>query len=144
MLSGGSETLDSYNGPKGAVAQLSDVPKRHWEFLCDRLCPYWETEEFIFVHGSVDSQLAMPKQTETYLQWTGFSALKTKHCSGKTVVCGHETQESGIPAFNAFCVCIDTGAWNDGWLTCFAPELGQIWQANEQGETRQSTIALHK
>ncbi len=144
MLSGGSEALDSYNGPKGGVAQLSDVPKRHWEFLCNRLLPYWETKEFIFVHGSVEAQLAMPEQTETYLQWTGFSSLKTEHCSGKTVVCRHEMQDEGTPACNAFGVCIDTGAWNDGWLTCFAPELGQIWQANERGETRQSTLALLK
>ncbi len=37
MLSGGSETRDSYNGPNGRIAQLGDVPKSHWEFLSERL-----------------------------------------------------------------------------------------------------------
>lgn len=142
MLSGGSETLDSYNGINGGIAQLADVPRRHWEFLCERLLPYHETDEFIFVHGSVDPKLPMSKQTEEKLQWTGFSSLYSRHCSGKMIVCGHEMQDTYLPVCNAFGVCIDTGAWNDGWLTCFNPTLGQIWQANERGETRQSMLSV--
>jgi serine/threonine protein phosphatase 1 len=140
MLSGGSETLDSYNGPDGRVAQLCDVEKNHWTFLVERLLPYWESENFVFVHASVQPQLPMSEQTDTYLYWTGFSSLAEKHCSGKAVVCGHEMQESGVPVCNTRGVCIDTGAWNGGWLTCIDPELGRIWQANEQGDTRQSTL----
>lgn len=140
MLSGGSETLDSYNGPNGRIAQLGDVPKKHWEFLSERLLPYWETNGFIFVHASVEPQLPMSKQSETFLYWTGFSMLAAKHCSGKAVVCGHEMQNAGTPIHNAYGICIDTGAWNDGWLTCYAPELGLFWQARENGETRESSL----
>lgn len=54
MISGGDATLDSYNGPGGVVAQLTDIPKDHWSFLHNRLLPYYETDNHIFVHGSVD------------------------------------------------------------------------------------------
>jgi serine/threonine protein phosphatase 1 len=140
MLSGGSETLDSYKGRNGKIAQLEDIPKKHWDFLCQRLRPYFETSDYIFVHGTLDPQLSMEKQTTTLLEWTGFSSLNSKHLSGKVVICGHETQDDGIPRYNDFGVCIDTGAWNDGWLTCYDPQLGYIWQTNERGESRQSSL----
>jgi serine/threonine protein phosphatase 1 len=140
MISGGSETLDSYNGPDGQVAQIADIPKRHWRFLCERLVPYCETETFLFVHGCVDPEMPMEKQNNVMLEWTGFSTLNSKHCSGKRIVCGHETQHSGVPCCNEFGFCIDTGTWNGGWLTCLEPETGNVWQANERGESRRFVI----
>lgn len=144
MLAGGSETLDSYNGTNGRIAQLTDVPKRHWEFLSNKLLPYWESEYFIFVHGCVEPDLPMSQQSETTLYWMMYSTLKSQHYSGKTVVCGHEIQDNGLPARSPFAICIDTGAWNDGWLTCFSPEEGKMWQANELGQTRQMSLGSIK
>lgn len=140
MLSGGSETLDSYNGANGKIANLEDIPKRHWQFLSNQLVPYWETEDFIFVHGSVEPGLPMLQQAESTLQWVGCSMQKSQHCSGKLVVCGHETQDNGIPSVSPIAICIDTGVWNNGWLTCLDAERREIWQANELGHTRQMSL----
>ncbi len=137
MVNGGAETLDSYTGRCGTVANLEDIPIQHWEFLTTRLLPYWETKGFIFVHGSVDPDIAMAQQSEATLQWKQFSMQKAIHHSGKIVVCGHERQESGLPAKSPFAICIDTGAWDSGWLTCLDAIAGQIWQSNERGQTRQ-------
>ncbi len=106
-------------------------------FWTTRLLPYWETKGFIFVHGSVDPDIAMAQQSEATLQWKQFSMQKAIHHSGKIVVCGHERQESGLPAKSPFAICIDTGAWDSGWLTCLDAIAGQIWQSNERGQTRQ-------
>lgn len=142
MVAGGAETLDSYNGKHGKVANLEDIPVQHWEFISDRLLRYWETDNFIFVHGSVDSDVPMPQQPEATLHWARFSTQKAMHQSGKVVVCGHERQETGLPAKSPFAICIDTGAWDSGWLTCLDPIAGKIWQADERGQTRH--LDLHE
>ncbi len=54
MVNGGAETLDSYTGRCGTVANLEDIPIQHWEFLTTRLLPYWETKGFIlFMAASI-------------------------------------------------------------------------------------------
>ncbi|MEM1208610.1 MAG: metallophosphoesterase family protein [Planctomycetota bacterium] len=138
MLSGGDDTLDSYDGLKGAVAQLEDLPEDHWRFLND-LRLYWETDDAIFVHGCVDPALPMVQQEVDTLLWSSFSGLTSKHCSGKRVICGHEVQRSGVPANNDYGTCIDTGAWRKGWLTCVQIDTMTFWQANENQTTRRFT-----
>jgi serine/threonine protein phosphatase 1 len=55
----------------------------------------------------------------------------------------HTPQKSGRPRNIGHAVCIDTRAWRpekDGWLTCLDTASGQVWQANEFGETRRAWI----
>ena len=60
-----------------------------------------------------------------------------RHCSGKTLVCGHTKQHDGVPLVYDQTVCIDTGAYDrDGWLTCLDVDSGKLWQANELGQRR--------
>lgn len=142
MISGGAATLDSYNGSGGSVAQLSDVPAEHWKFLTHRLLPYYESENHIFVHGSVDPQTPMNKQSERTLCWSTYHQSFPGHISGKIVICGHELQESGLPATNGKSICIDTGAWDSGWLTCIEANSCQIWQANQRGKARSFMLQM--
>src|SRR6056297_101271 len=58
------------------------------------------------------------------------------HVSGKFPVCGHKSQDSGVPVTNGHAVCIDTAACKGRWLTCLCVDSGSIWQANQNGETR--------
>lgn len=139
-LVGGIETLESYAETDGDVADLGDIPDAHWEFLSHRLLPYFETDSHFFVHGSVDSSLPLAQQPDTQLYWGRYSARFTKHISGKVMVCGHKSQDSGLPATNGHGICIDTAAYKNGWLTCLDVESGHIWQANQAGVTRQFNL----
>ena len=60
--------------------------------------------------------------------------------SGKTLVCGHSEQRSGVPLVIPGAIGIDTWCYGGGWLTCLDVETGHYWQANEVGETREGDI----
>ncbi|MCC9656740.1 metallophosphoesterase family protein [Rhodopirellula halodulae] len=132
---GGVETLDSYATEDNDIPDLDDIPPTHSDFLA-RLRPYYETEIHIFVHATVAPNTPMDEQTDWSLYWDRYSERFPGHKSGKFLVCGHKSQDSGLPIGNDSSVCIDTGACKGGWLSCFCTETGEIWQANEQGETR--------
>ena len=139
---GGRETLESYAEDEDDIAGLDDIPLTHWEFLFNDLVSMHETETHIFVHASLDSELPLEKQTDYLLHWGGYSANFPRHVSGKIMVCGHKKQTSGRPATNGNAICIDTGAYRpDGWLTCLDPATGEVWQANQSGETRRMKLA---
>jgi serine/threonine protein phosphatase 1 len=134
---GGDSTWDSYTRP-GKPAGLEGVPADHWQFL-EQLSPYCETDHAIFVHASLDAELAMPDQVEADLFWGAFDSIGP-HYSGKTVICGHSSQKSGLPKSTGFSICIDTWACGHGWLTCLDVRSGHYWQANQAGETRQDWL----
>ncbi|KAA1258093.1 Serine/threonine-protein phosphatase 1 [Rubripirellula obstinata] len=139
---GGRETLESYAEDEDDVAGLEDIPLTHWEFLFDKLVSTYETETHIFVHASLDPSLPIAEQSDYLLHWGGYSDNFPRHVSGKTMVCGHKIQSTGRPATNGNAICIDTGAYKpDGWLTCLDPATGEIWQANQSGETRRMMLS---
>ena len=134
LKKGGDTTLDSY-ARHGYARSLEGIPVRHWQFFEEELLDYWETEDTIFVHASVDPALAMPEQPERMLFWEQFKDPMA-HQSGKWVVCGHTSQKDGRPAFFRGGVCIDTWAWRSGWLTGFEVGARRLLQVNERGEER--------
>jgi serine/threonine protein phosphatase 1 len=139
LLMGGKETLASYSNLPGG-GRLNDVSENHWEFL-DRRCVNWhETERHFFVHADADPQLPLADQSEYILHWKKLTAPKP-HQSGKIMICGHTSQKSGKPRNWGHAICIDTYVYGDGWLTCLDIDTGQIWQANQQGESRTSMLS---
>ncbi|MBL8891339.1 MAG: serine/threonine protein phosphatase [Planctomycetaceae bacterium] len=134
---GGDATWDSYSGLYKGEG-LEAVPESHWDFL-SRLAPYYETNENIFVHASIDAELDMADQFEDMLYWGSFSSIGPHH-SGKKVICGHTSQKSGLPNNSGHAVCIDTWACGNGWLTCLDVHTLEYWQANQAGETRSSCL----
>lgn len=126
---GGEATLQSYGGSFG------DVPDAHFDFLENKLHRYYESETHIFVHANLAPDVALADQSDAALFWQKYKD-PGPHNSGKTMVCGHTAQQSGIPLNNGHSVCIDTWAHGDGWLTCLEVGSGTVWQANEAGETR--------
>ena len=136
LLNGGEEALASY-APEGRQGTLNDVPRAHWNFL-DHVCVDWfETEDFIFVHGGLAPHLSLPEQPIPVLRWQKLTPAMKPHFSGKTMVCGHTVQPSGVPLDLGHAICIDTGVYlPQGWLTCLDVEDGTCWQANQHGETR--------
>lgn len=133
---GGDATLKSYSVFEGDTGALVDIPETHWDFLTNRLLPYFETETHFFVHANVYPEIPLNEQPDFMLYWERFDD-PPKHESGKIMVCGHTSQKSGLPIMNDHAVCIDTRAYGSGWLSCLHVETGIIWQANQRGETRQ-------
>src|SRR5262249_53264216 len=134
LCCGGRETLISYarNGKPGT---LDDVPEHHWDFL-ERGCVTWhETERHFFVHANADPEVPLDAQPDHTLYWQPFVRV-APHVSGKILVCGHTSQESGVPRNLGYAVCIDTWVYGNGWLTCLDVGTGRIWQANQAGKHR--------
>ena len=135
---GGEVALMSY-APREDSPGLDCVPDAHWDFL-DRTCrDHFVTADHFFVHGGVDESLPLDRQSPSVLHWQNFPPQRP-HVSGKTMVCGHTPQRSGVPASLPHAVCIDTGAGHGGWQTCLEVVSGRIWQANERGEVRESVL----
>lgn len=139
---GGAEALESYAGPNGA-GTLDDIPEPHWHLVVDRSVDWYETDTHVFVHANLQPDLPLADQPTEWLHWKVLSAaLHRPHRSGKTMICGHSEQRTGLPLVLDRAVCIDTWAYGDGWLTCLDVTTGEYSQANELGQIRQSRVQL--
>ncbi len=134
LMHGGCATMESY-ARRGLAKTLEGIPAEHWKLLSEQTLDFWETEETIFVHATIDPRLKMSEQPEYLLFWEPFSA-PTVHRSGQRLVCGHRSQRSGLPCVFKHGVCIDTYAHGGGWLTCFDTLQNIFHQANEAGKHR--------
>ncbi len=137
MNVGGRETLESYAGDR--EISWDHVSEEHRTFLAERCQRYHETDTHFFVHGGVDPRLPLKDQSDECLLWKRFEESEP-HSSGKTMVCGHSAQRSGLPLRTPGCVCIDTWAYGQGWLSCLIIEFGLIVQANQKGHTRRFSL----
>ncbi|MEJ7594953.1 MAG: metallophosphoesterase [Planctomycetaceae bacterium] len=126
---GAIATLNSYGG------DLSAIPHEHIEFL-KSLRDYWQTETHIFVHANVEPDIPMEQQRIAFMRWSKLQGDEIRHCSGKTVICGHTSLASGVPALCDGFICIDTKAYGGLWLTCLDVENELVWQSSEAGELR--------
>ena len=132
---GGEATLRSYAGSTGRVGTLADVPASHWQFLDNRLLPFFATETHFFVHAGVDPALPLEDQPPAMLYECTFSDPKP-HCSGKIMVCGHTAQKSGVPLVTGHAICLETWCSGRGWLSCLDLGSGLVHQANQGRATR--------
>ena len=132
---GGEATLRSYAGSTGRVGTLADVPASHWQFLDNRLLPFFATDTHFFVHAGVDPALPLEDQPPAMLYECTFSDPKP-HCSGKIMVCGHTAQKSGVPLVTGHAICLETWCSGRGWLSCLDLGSGLVHQANQGRATR--------
>src|SRR5581483_7373518 len=101
----------------------------------------FETETHFFVHANVKPELPLNEQPEAVLQWQKWLPSEAvPQCSGKVMICGHTRQRDGRPASTGHSICIDTGCYAGGWLTCLEVETGRYWQANQAGEVRRGKL----
>jgi serine/threonine protein phosphatase 1 len=136
---GGLEALESY----GEGASLRSIPYDHWQFVKQACVDWHETDTHIFVHANLHPDLPLDRQPTDWLHWQAISEKWHRpHCSGKTMICGHTQQRSGVPLRLMGAMCIDTWAYGDGWLTCLDVETGEYWQANELGMNRSDQVTV--
>jgi serine/threonine protein phosphatase 1 len=134
MHCGGRKALESYGGT------LDAVPEGHWRLLEDTQ-PLFETETHFFVHANAYPEMPLDEQPEYMLYWEKLHAgWSAPHVSGKTMICGHSAQKSGVPLDLGHAVCIDTFVYATGWLTCLDVQSGRLWQAKQSGETRMGRL----
>jgi len=131
---GGSNTMVSYG-----ITDPREIPEEHLAFIYQTQ-RYHETSDYIFVHANVDPAVPMLDQRGQFLFWERFGD-PTPHISGKTVICGHSAQSSGLPKILEHSICIDTCIFAAGWLTCLEPETGSYWQTNEMGASRKGNLS---
>lgn len=128
MHFGGQATLESYG-------DVTDIPAEHLRFLFGG-SDYYETEDHIFVHACLETEVTMINQRSEFLRWKHLGGSEPPHPSGKRVICGHTAQSDGRPLVFDGWVCIDTYAYGNGWLSCMDIDSNHIYQANQQGVKR--------
>jgi len=136
---GGREALNSYS-PSRRPGRLDDVPEAHWDFLRHSCADWFETSRHFFVHANVDPDVELRLQTSSMLHWEHFNQFSVPHLSGKVMLCGHSEQKNGRPLVLPHAICVDTYCYASGWLTCLDVLTGQMWQANQRGETREGPL----
>jgi serine/threonine protein phosphatase 1 len=129
---GGSATMESYAG--WAKPEWDKVPETHWAFL-SRLHRWHATDSHIFAHANVNAMLPMPDQSDDWLFWRRLDDSHP-HFSGKTLICGHTAQKSGLPVLLPGRICIDTWAYGNGWLTGLDVGTETFVQTSQLGEVR--------
>lgn len=129
---------ESFNFPRTSEyhdAACALIPQEHWDFF-ENCLDWFETDDYIFVHGQVNPMLEMAEQSRHVLRWSRFYSLEKPHKSGKKVICGHTPQYNGRPADIEHAVCIDTYLYGGQWLTCFDVLNSKYYQANYLGQIR--------
>ncbi len=127
---GGAATLESYdigNDPQW----MRVIDPAHWAFI-DTCLPYYERNDFIFVHAGLEKGKDLSAQNEDYLFWKKFE-LPGPYQDGKTVVCGHTSRKNGEIANFGHTICIYTNALGVMWLTCLNVETKEYIKANNLG-----------
>jgi len=128
MHNGGITTLISY-GFKGAGGkQNMIIPESHMDFLTN-LQPYYETDDYIFVHAGLRPGIALTQQNITDLLWIRYEFINSPYDFGKMIIFGHTPISLTIPFIEKNKVGIDTGAVFGGKLTCLELPAMKIYQA---------------
>lgn len=135
---GGDATLQSYRD-RGIQLMADGIPERHFRFLTEECRKLYVTESHFFVHAMADPDRPFDDQPDWLVYWEKWLD-PPPHVSGKTLVCGHTAQKSGLSLSNGHAVCIDTWVYGRGWLTALDVGTGDFWQARENGETRSGRI----
>lgn len=114
---------------------MPDDIQRHLE-LINEMPLYHMTDKHIFTHASPLLNIPIEDQDEIYLTWRKSKKADKhfdfEHLSGKTIVCGHTAQKSGVPLeLSRKNIIIDSGCVWTGWLTAMNIDNGGFIQANK-------------
>jgi serine/threonine protein phosphatase 1 len=128
LNNGGINTLHSYEIilSDDTEERKRKIPAEHRKFF-KSLLPYYETEDYIFVHAGMKPGLSLQEQTMNDLLWIRYEFIDAEYDFGKTVVFGHTPLNN--PLINKNMIGIDTGAVYGGKLTCVELPKIKIYQA---------------
>jgi len=108
-------TFDSYGvGNPQALQEMLFLPEEHRRLL-NSLLPYWETEDYIFVHAGLDRNIPLARHDISNLCETRSAFLADDHEYDKLVIFGHTPFD--MPFVSPTRIGIDTGAVYGNLLT---------------------------
>ncbi|MBW2560144.1 MAG: serine/threonine protein phosphatase [Deltaproteobacteria bacterium] len=128
LFNGGDTTIASYGYRKTRGVEKIDVPDSHMDFFRS-LLPWYETDNYIFVHAGLRDRIPLQDQDVHDLLWVRYEFIRSSYDFGKTVVFGHTPVSHAEPLFLPGRIGIDTGAVYGGPLTCVELPLQKIYQA---------------
>ncbi|MGD1846781.1 MAG: metallophosphoesterase family protein [Salibacteraceae bacterium] len=137
VFHGGQATLNSY-GISKQTDWAKHIPENHWNFLETGL-PYWEKDNFIFVHAGVQPDTPLAEQPSHILLWEK-NFNPEPYAPNKTVICGHTARKNGQIANYGHTICIDTFAHGGQWLTCLEVTNGSYLQTSETSDFRWGSL----
>jgi len=114
LLNGGTATAVSYWGDQWERRERR-LPDGHKLFF-ETLKLYYETENFIFVHGGLRPGLPLAAQKEEDLLWIRKEFITSEFDFGRRVIFGHTPVRAPLLLPNK--IGIDTGAVYGNKLTC--------------------------
>lgn len=114
-LMGIETTMSSYNsGHNLNLETLDFMPTKHLQFLKE-LLPYWENDNYIFVHAGIDPARPLAQNEISSLCEARDSFFADHHDFGKKVIFGHTP--FSLPLVTPTKIGIDTGAVYGNLLT---------------------------
>ncbi|MDE2483836.1 MAG: serine/threonine protein phosphatase [candidate division NC10 bacterium] len=119
LYNGGIATVESYGG-------LSRIPAAHLTFL-ERLRPYYETQDYLFVHAGIRPGIPLQEQDESDLLWIREEFYAYAGRFPKIVVFGHTPMREVLMDEDR--IGIDTACVYGNKLTCLilpSRELVQV------------------
>ncbi len=123
FINGGRKTIESYS-----VNGRFYLPDEHLMFF-KQLLPYYETENYIFVHAGLKPGVSITCQREEDLLWIRGEFIFSDFNFGKRVIFGHTSMKSFMPYFDKNKIGIDTGAVYGGVLTAIMLPEEKIFNA---------------
>lgn len=115
LFNGGLGTLRDYWGNNWDSLEELLLPPEHARFY-QELRPYYETPDYIFVHGGLKPGVSLGEQEEKDLLWIRGEFITSLEDFGRVVVFGHTPFKSPLVMPNK--IGIDTGAVYGNYLTC--------------------------
>jgi serine/threonine protein phosphatase 1 len=115
LLNGGLKTLRDYGGKRWGSGNELLLPPEHEKFYQD-LRLYYETPDYIFVHGGLKPGVPLGEQVEEDLLWIRGEFIASMEDFGRLVVFGHTPFKQPLVMPNK--IGIDTGAVYGNLLTC--------------------------
>ena len=131
ISNGGLETLESYGNKMEQYIDesmqlefhdtirdnfISFLPEAHKKFFYDLKLSY-EWQNYFFVHAGIDPSLPLSKQTKETMIWTRSEKfLDANNPFEKIIIHGHTPSKNVVQKNNR--ICIDTGVFFSGLLTC--------------------------
>jgi len=127
LYNGGDMTLSDYGlSPRTAPPDVkAGIPAGHLRFFRS-LMPYYETDEYIFVHAGLIPGRTLAKQDIHDLLWVRHEFIGSAYDFGKKVIFGHTPLAKPLIMPNK--IGIDTGAVFGGRLTCVELPALKIYQ----------------
>jgi serine/threonine protein phosphatase 1 len=115
FMNGGDITAHDYGLKRTDQHVNMNIPDEHLDFYRS-LLPYYETDQFIFVHAGLRPGIPLSGQHMDDIIWIRNEFIDSTYNFGKKVVFGHTPLAKPLIELNK--IGIDTGAVYGGKLTC--------------------------